>query len=154
MHGFFSVFFGWNYAGSGLPQGPFLGNNSFPLKVGLRWVFVNGLEWVKSRAKVGFWVQKWVKMGQNPLLHPLQTHFGIFTKTDFLPSLRGVEIVFQKGPEVVPTQHKVGNSHMFGPKRFMLALSKKEFLRVAATVATQNGRFLLFVVMSPKMVFY
>ena len=41
------------YAGSGLPQGPFLGNNLFPLKVSLRWVFVNGLKWV----------QKWVKSG-------------------------------------------------------------------------------------------
>ena len=39
------------YAGSGLPQGPFLENNSFPLQVGLGWVFVNGLKWV----------QKWVK---------------------------------------------------------------------------------------------
>ena len=42
-----------DYAGSVLPQGPFLGNNLFPLKLGLRWVFVNGLKWV----------QKWVKSG-------------------------------------------------------------------------------------------
>ena len=52
-------------------------------KVGQKWVF---------------WVQKWVKMRQNPLFRPLETHFGIFTKTHFLPILRGVEIVFQKGP--------------------------------------------------------
>ena len=39
-----------NYAGSELPQGPFSENNLFALKVGLRWVFVNGLKWV----------QKWV----------------------------------------------------------------------------------------------
>ena len=38
------------YAGSELPQGPFLENNLFALKVGLRWGFVNGLKWV----------QKWV----------------------------------------------------------------------------------------------
>ena len=38
-----------------LPQGP----NLFPLKVGLRWVFVNILKWVQ---KVGLGVQKWVKM--------------------------------------------------------------------------------------------
>ena len=30
------------YAGSGLPQGPFLENNLFPLKVGLKWVLVHG----------------------------------------------------------------------------------------------------------------
>ena len=59
----------------------------------------------KSGSKVGFWVQKWVKMRQNPLLHPLKTHFGIFTKTHFLPSLRGVEIVFKNGLDAVPTQH-------------------------------------------------
>ena len=59
----------------------------------------------KSGSKVGFWAQKWVKMRQNPLLRPLKTHFGIFTKTHFLPSLRGVEIVFKNGPDAVPTQH-------------------------------------------------
>ena len=30
------------YAGSGLPQGPFLENNLFALKVGLRWVLSMG----------------------------------------------------------------------------------------------------------------
>ena len=58
--------------------------------------------WAEMGSKVGqkwgFWVQRWVKMRQNPLFHPLATHFGRFTKTHFLPSLRGVEIVFQKGP--------------------------------------------------------
>ena len=43
----------WTYAGSGLPQGPFLENNLFALKVGLRWVFVNGLKWVQ-KFKSGF----------------------------------------------------------------------------------------------------
>ena len=42
-------------------------------------------------------------MRQNPLFHPLQPHFGIFTKSHFLPSLRGVEIVLR--PEAVLTQH-------------------------------------------------
>ena len=52
------------YAGSGLPQGPFWENNLFPRKVGLRWVFVNGLKWV----------QKWVfgcKSGSKPSFDPL-----------------------------------------------------------------------------------
>ena len=56
-------------------------------------------QWAEMGPKVG---QKWVfgcKSGskrQNPLFHPLKTHFGIFTKTYFLPSLRGVEVVFQR----------------------------------------------------------
>ena len=40
----------FSYAGSGLPQGPSFENNLFAVKVGLRWVFVNGLKRV----------QKWV----------------------------------------------------------------------------------------------
>ena len=43
-----------SYAGSGLPQSAFLGNNFFPLKVGLGWVFVNGLKWVQKWVKSGF----------------------------------------------------------------------------------------------------
>ena len=49
-----------SYAGSGLPNGPFSEKNLFPLKVGLRWVFVNGPKWVQKwvlGAKMG---QKWV----------------------------------------------------------------------------------------------
>ena len=53
---------GLDYAGSGLPQGPFLENNLFPLKVGLRWVFVNGLKWVQKCVKSGLWD---AKVGQN-----------------------------------------------------------------------------------------
>ena len=59
-----------NYAGSGLPQGPFLGNNLFPTKVGLRWVLVNGLKWVQKWVKSGF---LGAKVGQNaskPTLAP------------------------------------------------------------------------------------
>ena len=50
------------YAGSGLPQGPFLGNNLFALKVGLRWVFVTGLKWIQKWVKSGF---LGAKVGQN-----------------------------------------------------------------------------------------
>ena len=50
------------YAGSGLPQGPFLENYLFVLQVGLRWVFVNGLKWVKKCVKSGF---LGAKVGQN-----------------------------------------------------------------------------------------
>ena len=35
-------------------SGPFLENNLFPLKVGLRWVLVNGLKWVQKWVKSGF----------------------------------------------------------------------------------------------------
>ena len=49
-------FFPGDYAGLGLPQGPFLENYLFPLKVGLRWVFVNGLKWVQQDHLVIFLV--------------------------------------------------------------------------------------------------
>ena len=54
VHGMVRVMLaqGWLRAASG----PFLGNNLFPLKVGLRWVFVNGLK-CEMGPKVG---QKWV----------------------------------------------------------------------------------------------
>ena len=55
------------YAGSGLPQGPFLESNLFPLKVGLRWAFVNGLKCVQKWAfgcKNG---SKWVETHFSPL---------------------------------------------------------------------------------------
>ena len=74
------------YAGPGLPQGPFLENNLFPLKVGFRWVFVNGLNWVQKwflGAKVG---QEWVKTHFKPI--------SGFARKQILPSSRGVEIVF------------------------------------------------------------
>ena len=46
-------------------SGPFLENSLFRLKVGLRWVCVNGLKWgSKVGEKVGFG-QKWVKMAKT-----------------------------------------------------------------------------------------
>ena len=53
---------GYSYAGLGLPQGPFSENYLFALKVGLRWVFVNGLKWVQKWVKSGFLDPK---VGQN-----------------------------------------------------------------------------------------
>ena len=38
---------------------------------------------VHQGLEVGFGVQKWVKVGQNPLSYPLWTHFGTSTKTHF-----------------------------------------------------------------------
>ena len=65
-----------SYAGSGLPQGPFLGNNSFHKKMGLRWVC---FQWAEMGPKVG---QRWIfgaKVGQNaskptfaPTLNPFR----------------------------------------------------------------------------------
>ena len=70
------------YAGSELPQGPFLENNLFALKVGLRWGFVNGLKWV----------QKWVfgskngsKVGRNPLFTHFKPISGFSRKPTFQP---------------------------------------------------------------------
>ena len=51
-------------------------------------------QWAETGPKVGFWVQKWVKSGSKPTFDLLQTYFGIFAKTHFSASLRGVEIVF------------------------------------------------------------
>ena len=73
---------GYHYAGSELPQGPFSENNLFALKVGLRWVFVNGLKWV----------QKWVfgykngsKVGRNPLFTHFKPILGFSQKPTFQP---------------------------------------------------------------------
>ena len=52
------------YAGSGL----FWENNWFPRKVGLRWVFVNGLKWVQ---KLVFGRKSGSKVGQNPTFDQL-----------------------------------------------------------------------------------
>ena len=52
----------YNYAGSGLPHGPFVENYLFALQVGLGWVFVNGLKWVQKWVKSGF---LGAKVGQN-----------------------------------------------------------------------------------------
>ena len=62
-------------------SGPFLGNNSFPLKVGF-------CQWAEMGPRVGFWLQTWFKSGSKPsfFFHPLKTHFGIFAKTHFLAS--------------------------------------------------------------------
>ena len=73
---FFPPYLCWVRAASG----PFLENDLFALKVGLRWVFVNELEWVQKWVKSGFLGAKVGQNRQNPLLHPLKTHF---TKTHF-----------------------------------------------------------------------
>ena len=62
----------------------------FPLKVGLRWVFVNGLKWVQNGflgAKVG---ENWVKTHLSPTLSP----FRVSAETHFSHGSRGMEIVF------------------------------------------------------------
>ena len=42
-----------------------------------------------------------VQTASEPTLNPSRT----LTKTNFLPTLRGVELLAEKGPEAVPTQH-------------------------------------------------
>ena len=60
-------------------------------KVGQKWVFgrKSGLKRVKTHVCTHL-----KPISGYPRLHPLKTHFGIFTKTHFWPNLRGVEIVF------------------------------------------------------------
>ena len=75
----------------GLPQGPFSENNLFPLKVGLRWVFVNGLKRVQN------WVfgrENGSKVGRNPHFTHFKPISGFSRNPTVLASLRGVEIVF------------------------------------------------------------
>ena len=69
----------WVRTASGL----FVENKWFPLKVGLRWVFVFCLspEMGPKVGKSGFlFVQNWVNMRQNPTFQPVWTHFGTLTK--------------------------------------------------------------------------
>ena len=91
------------YAGSGLPQGPFLENTLFPLKVGFKMGFC---KWAEMGPKVGFGVQKWVKSGSKPTFHPLYAHFGISRKPTPYPVYGGWKLFSKKGPKAVPTQHK------------------------------------------------
>ena len=65
--GFFPPPFSKDYARSGL-RAFFGGNTLFPLKVGLRWVFVNRLEWVQKWVKSGFLGAKVGKNGSKPTL--------------------------------------------------------------------------------------
>ena len=85
----FKVFSGYSYAGSRLPQGPFWGNNLFPLKVGLRWVFVNGLEWVQKWVKSGFWGAKVGKNGPKPTFAPTWNPFRDFHKNPLFTQFKG-----------------------------------------------------------------
>ena len=64
------------YSRSGLPQGPLQRTMSTPLKMVLKLVFVNVL---KMGPQAGF-IQKWVTMGQVPLLTHLSTNFRTLTK--------------------------------------------------------------------------
>ena len=68
--------------GQGCLRALFLENDLFPRKVGLRWVFVNGLKWV----------QKWVfrcksgsKVGQNALFTHFKPISGFPQKPTFYP---------------------------------------------------------------------
>ena len=67
-------------------SGPLLGNNLFQLKVGLRWVLVNVLEWVQKWVfgrKSGL---KWAKLTFAPTLNPFR---GFHENPSFYPVLRG-----------------------------------------------------------------
>ena len=77
------------YVGSGLPQGLFLGNYSFPLKVGLRWVFVNGLEWVQKWVESGFLGAKVGKNGSKPTFAPTLNPFRDFHENPLFTHFKG-----------------------------------------------------------------
>ena len=95
-----------SYAGSGLPQGPFLENYLFALKVGLRWVSVNALKWVQKWVKSGF---LGAKVGQNaskPTFPPTSNPFRQIHENPLSTQFKGGGNGFsEKAPEAVPTQH-------------------------------------------------
>ena len=80
----------------------FGGTIYFHLKVGLRWVFVNGLKWVQKWVKSGFWGAKVGQKASKPTFAPT---LNPFWHIRFLPSFRGGKLFSKKGPEAVPT-HK------------------------------------------------
>ena len=82
--------------GQGCLRAPFLENNLFSLKVGLRWVFVNGLKWVQKwviilGAKVG---QQWVETHFSPTLSP----FRYFRDNPLFTQFKGGGNCFLKKP--------------------------------------------------------
>ena len=59
----------------GTASGPFLEKTLFPLELGLKWVFVNLLKWVKKWSKMDFGCKsgsQCVKTHLLPTLNPLQ----------------------------------------------------------------------------------
>ena len=92
---FLSVF-PFPYAGSGLPRGPFLGNNLFPLKLGKKWVFMNGLKWVQKWVKSGF---LGAKVGQNsskPTFAPTLNQFRLIHENPLFTQFKGGGNCFPK----------------------------------------------------------
>ena len=65
------------------------GNNLFPLKVGLRWVSVNGLEWVQKWVKSGFLGAKVGKKGPKPTFAPTLNPFRDFHENPLFTHFKG-----------------------------------------------------------------
>ena len=79
-------------------SGPFLENYLFALKVGLRWVFVNGLKWVQKWVKSGFLV---AKVGSKCVKTHFSTHlnpFRDFRENPLFTQLKGGGNSFLKRP--------------------------------------------------------
>ena len=89
----------WLMLCQGCPR-PLLGKNLFPLKVGLRWVFVNGLKWVQKWVKSGF---LGAKVGQNaskPTFAPTLNPFRRIHENPLVTQFKGGWALFsKKGPE-------------------------------------------------------
>ena len=73
-------------------SGPFMGEHcqfAFPVRVGLRWGFVNILKWVQEWVKTGFWgAKKWVNTSE-PTFLPTLNPFGNIDKNPFLTQFKG-----------------------------------------------------------------
>ena len=78
-------------------SGPFWGNNSFPLNVGLKGVFVSGLKWVQTWVKSGFLgVAKVGQNGSKPTFAPTLNPFRRIHDNPLFPQFKGN--CFPKGP--------------------------------------------------------
>ena len=82
--------------GQGCLMALFGGNNLFPQKVGLRWVFVNGLKWVQKWVKSGF---LGAKVGQNaskPTFAPTSNPFRHIHENPLFTQFKGGGNCFPK----------------------------------------------------------
>ena len=74
--------------GQGCP-GLFLENNSFPLKVGLKWVLVNGLKCVQKWVESGVLGAKVCENGSKPTSLPTLDTFRDIDENPFLSQFKG-----------------------------------------------------------------
>ena len=89
----------------GAASGPFLEHEFFPLKLGLRRVFVNVFKRPQKWLQTVLRGTQVVEHGSQPTVYPLWTRFGTLTKTHLKRTSEGGWNFAEKGSEAVPTQH-------------------------------------------------